>query len=155
MIRHFLIFFFLFIATTACAQTRTTITTEAQLQPESTARPLWSVSKYKVLPGFERYEQKASEMLFKPLELTESKIEFDGQNCFIKGLDTKVSMLDAYLEQSFGISSDYFDLVDQEVRVIRTSCQIPGFDEFIRLPGRRLMVITQGFCLFLEPVVTY
>lgn len=126
----------------------------ADNQPD-TLRVLWTVSDYKILDKSRINEREAVVLLAKPLDISEASITFDGKTCtniFFQKED--VDSKD-YLLSRFNISPQDIGITDPTLQVVRTSCDIPGFSEYIRLPARRLVVFGNGIILFFSPRINY
>lgn len=44
---------------------------------------------------------------------------------------------------------------DEWIEVIKTDCNLPGFQEYLRLGDRRLLIRVRGVFFFLEPSMSY
>lgn len=120
-----------------------------------TLRVLWTVSKYKILDESRISEQEARALLAKPLDMSETSITFDGNTCSnISFQKDEVDSVD-YLLSHFNISPQEIGIKEPMLQVVRTSCNIPGFSEYIRLPGRQLVIFRNGLILFFSPRINY
>jgi hypothetical protein len=94
-------------------------------------------------------------MLFKPLDVTDTEIIFDGQACQGVSFQRETVSTSEYLSNVWNISPQDLGVGDQEVQVIKTNCSLPGFQEYMRLKDRRLVVPINGIFFFFEPKVSY
>ena len=118
-------------------------------------RVLWTVSSFHVMNNATWGEDEARAMLFKPLDIGETYITFDGQTCrdvvFIsESVDTA-----QYFKERFQITPQSLGLNKETIRVVKTTCRLQGFDEYVRLGDRRLLVPMQGILFFFTPAVNY
>lgn len=116
-------------------------------------RVLWWVSDFVVFPDSEWDKDQAREILFKPLDMDETTITFNGHVCRDVTFKREKRELGAYLCHKYNISPEKLGLTDKQVQVIYTSCNLPGFSEFLRLPDRRLLIHMHGVFFFLDPAV--
>jgi hypothetical protein len=129
-------------------------------QPEPTGesisiRPLWTVSQYILNPDTGWSEQEAEGMLFKPLDINESAITFDGKTCQDVSFQAESVDAETYLQNTYHISLKALGLTDEDMQVITTNCDLPGFQEYMRLSDRRLIISIDGAFFLFEPNVTY
>ena len=118
-------------------------------------RVLWTVAAYHVVQNSIWGEAEAREMLFKPLDINSSAIIFDGQSCHDVIFSTKVVDAAQYLAERFQTTPHTLSLEGETMKVITTNCSLPGFDEYMRLPDRRLVVFIQGVLFVFKPAVNY
>lgn len=125
------------------------------LESNSSMRVLWTVTGYVIGDGAAWGKDEADGMLFKPLDVTDTEIIFDGQAC--QGLDfqRENAAAAAFLSNAWKTSPEELGIEAQEVQVIRTNCSLPGFQEYVRLPDRRLIVPMNGVFFIFEPAVSY
>ena len=116
-------------------------------------RVLWTVSGYVFgkVPAMQEEEAKA--LLFKPLDITETEIIFSNRVC--KGVTFQRETVNAaqYLDAVWQVTPQTFGIDAQKMQVIKTNCDIPGFQEYMRLSDRRLIVPIKGVFFFFEPAV--
>ncbi|WP_150109589.1 hypothetical protein [Syntrophobacter fumaroxidans] len=98
---------------------------------------------------------EAEAMLAKPLDIRGARIVFDGKACEGIRFSRTKEKLSAYLERVYKIGPKDLELTDQLIEVIRTDCGLPGFQEYMRLGDRRLVIQVRGAFFFFEPKVTY
>jgi len=98
---------------------------------------------------------EAEAMLAKPLDIRGDRIVFDGKVCEGIRFSRTKEKLSAYLERVYKIGPKDLELTDQLIEVIRTDCSLPGFQEYMRLGDRRLVIQVRGVFFFFEPKVTY
>lgn len=116
-------------------------------------RVLWTVSGYKRGPNALSQKEDADAMIFKPLDMDDSSITFDGNTCKNVAFKRERQQLETYLMSRFAITPQLLDMVNEEVEVVKTSCSLPGFSEYLRLSDRRLVIVINGIFFFLEPVL--
>ena len=120
----------------------------------NTMRVLWTVSGYVIGKDSTWGEQDAKALLFKPLDITDTEIIFDGQPC--KGVNFQQETVNAaeYLSSIWQSTPQTLGIEDQELQVFKTNCTLPGFEEYMRLRDGRLIVPMNGVFFFFEPAVT-
>lgn len=118
-------------------------------------RVLWTVSQYKIINSALIKEDEARRMLFKPLDIGETYITFDGKTCQDVVFRRDTVKTKEYLHRTYNIAPQILNIVDDTVDVIKTNCNLPGFNEYIRLNDRRLVIHIKGVFFFFEPAVTY
>lgn len=118
-------------------------------------RVLWTVSQYIMGPDALWTEDQARAMLFKPLDMDERSITFDGRTCTEVTFLREPGSVDRHLSTAFGVTPDFLGIEPGDAVLVRTNCRIPGFDTFLRLADRRLIVKMGGIFFFLEPHVNY
>jgi len=118
-------------------------------------RVLWRISGFVSSPAASMDRAEAEAMLAKPLDIRGDRIVFDRKACEgIRFRRTK-EKLSAYLERVYKIAPKDLELTDQLIEVVRTDCSLPGFQEYMRLGDRRLVIQVRGVFFFFEPKVTY
>lgn len=118
-------------------------------------RVLWTVSEYRIGPNAVWGNQEARKLLFKPLDITETTIIFDGKKCSNVIFKKETVNTKKYLDSLFHITPQLLDIEDETVVTIKTDCSLPGFAEYLRLRDRRLVVHINGVFFYLEPMVSY
>jgi len=118
-------------------------------------RVLWRVSGFISGPGASMDRAEAEAMLAKPLDIRGDRIVFDRKTCEGIRFGRTKEKLSAYLERVYEIAPKDLELTDQLIEVIRTDCSLPGFQEYMRLGDRRLVIQVRGVFFFFEPKVTY
>jgi hypothetical protein len=126
----------------------------ATLESGTTMRVLWTVSSYVIGKNATWGEAEAIAMLFKPLDITETEIVFDGQACQHVTFQRE-AVSPEYLSNAWNITSQELGIDFQEIQVIKSNCSLPGFQEYMRLPDRRLIVPIHGVFFFFKPAVSY
>lgn len=127
----------------------------ATLENGISMRVLWTVSGYVIGKGSTWGEQEAKALLFKPLDINDTEITFDGQVC--KGVIFRKETVNAaeYLSTIWQVTTQSLGIEDQKMQIFKTNCTLPGFTEYIRLSDRRLIVTINGVFFFFEPAVNY
>lgn len=118
-------------------------------------RVLWSISKYIVGEKAIWGESEARTMLFKPLDIGETHITFDGKTCSNVVFKRETVKIKEYLHRVYCATPLTLGIDEEVVKVIKTNCDLPGFAEYIRLRDRRLVIHINGVFFFFEPVVNY
>jgi hypothetical protein len=121
----------------------------------SPTRALWKVSSYIIGKNSSMDEASAKALLFKPLDITDTEIIFDGQSC--QGVTFQQNTVNAvdYLAGTWQTTLTELGIDATELQVIKTNCSLPGFQEYMRLGDRRLIVPIDGVFFFFTPAVTY
>lgn len=128
----------------------------ADLQNDSVSlRVLWTVTDYVRGPNAMLDDEQARSLIFSPLDMTEDSISFAGRVCKSITFSRKTARLSDYLSAAHGIAPQDLNLENQSVQVIQTTCDLPGFSEFLKLEDRRLLVSINGIFYFLEPFIFY
>ena len=118
-------------------------------------RVLWTVSSYLIMHKAAWGESEARAMLFKPLDISATTITFAGQACRDVEFASETVNAEKYLRERFGVTPQSLGLEDDTMQVVRTTCSLPGFDEYVRLRDRRLLVPIQGVLFVFTPRVNY
>ncbi len=149
--------FITFICATAICNSEAASSGQHQLVTNgvSSMRVLWRVSDYRISDAAKLSEDMAKQMLFKPLDMDENSITFDGTTCGDVTFATESVAAKSYIEKTYDITVQHLGIDYEIVRVTRTDCSIPGFKQFIRLPDRRLIIWVEGVFFFFEPAVVY
>ena len=118
-------------------------------------RVLWTVSDYHIGKNALWGRAEAESMLGKPLDMTKSTITFDGQTC--EDVVFKREDVDAaqYLHKRHHTTPQALGLEGKTLKVINTTCYLPGFSEYMRLKDGRLIVPINGVLFFFKPAVNY
>jgi hypothetical protein len=139
-------------------QTRTGRSPKENLKPSGsgeTVRVLWRVSGFVLGPRAAMDRAEADMMLAKPLDIGKDRIVFDRKACEgVKFKRTKERLSD-YLERVYKVTPKELDVTDELIEVIKTDCNLQGFQEYIRLGDRRLVIQVKGVFFFFKPNVTY
>jgi hypothetical protein len=117
-------------------------------------RVLWTISSYIIGKRATWSEQDAKAMLFKPLDMTDTEIIFDSQACKDVSFQPQTVKTTDYLSNVWQTTSQSLGIVDQEMQVFKTTCSLPGFQEYMRLADGRLIVPINGVFFFFEPAVS-
>ena len=119
-----------------------------------TIRVLWTVSGYVIGKGSAWGEQDAKALLFKPLDINDTEITFDGQTCKNVNFQQETVNAAEYLSSVWQATPQTLGIENQELQVFKTNCALPGFQEYMRLDDGRLIVPINGVFFFFEPAVT-
>ncbi|HOI93578.1 MAG TPA: hypothetical protein PK250_02620 [Syntrophobacter fumaroxidans] len=118
-------------------------------------RVLWRVSGFVSGPGASMDRAEAEAMLAKSLDIRGDRIVFDGKACEGIRFSRTKEKLSAYLGRVYNVAPKDLELTDQLIELIRTDCSLPGFQEYMRLGDRRLVIQVRGVFFFFQPKVTY
>lgn len=118
-------------------------------------RVSWTVSGYKRGNNSPWSEKDARAMLFKPLDMTETTITFDGKTCRDVTFQKEKLKTKEYLASAFQTTPESLGIAEETVEVVKTNCNLPGFDQYLRLKERRLVIHLNGVFFFFESAVTY
>ena len=118
-----------------------------------TIRVLWTISNYVLGKDFAGSENTAKELLFKPLDITNTQIIFDGQVC--DNVTFEKNMVDSsdYLTSHWEETPQSLGIEFEDLQVIKTNCKLLGFQEYMRLGDGQLVVPFNGVFFFFQPVV--
>jgi hypothetical protein len=121
----------------------------------SPMRALWKVSSYIIGRNSSMNEAAAQALVFKPLDITDTEIIFDGQSC--QGVIFQQKTVNAvdYLAGTWQTTPTELGIDFTELQVIKTNCSLPGFQEYMRLGDRRLVVPIKGVFFFFAPTAVY
>ncbi len=120
-----------------------------------TTRALWRIDGFLKGPDVAMTNDEILSYQGRPLDMDESSITFDGKICApitIRRYQTDTAL---YFSGKLYIHQDEAEYSSPTVDVIETNCDIEGFDEFVRLNDRRLLVPVKGVVFVLEPIVNY
>ena len=90
-------------------------------------RVLWTVSGYVLGKGFSGDEQAAKALLFKPLDINDTEIIFDGKACRGVTFEQQTVNADEYLASSWQTTPKELGIDVQQLQVFKTNCSLPGF----------------------------
>jgi hypothetical protein len=123
-----------------------------KIEKGQSMRVLWIVAGYKRGTDDSWEKKDVDAMIFQTLDMDENSIRFAGKNCTDVVFKRQRQQLGPYLKRKYGITPQFIDLMDEEVDVVKTSCSLPGFSEYLRLSDSRLIVYIEGVFFILEPV---
>ena len=118
-------------------------------------RVLWTISGYVFRSDFTGDKAAAEAMLFKPLDITDNSITFDGQTCQAVKFQQATQDAAAYLPGAWHTTPQELGIDDQQLQVFTTNCSLPGFGNYVRLGDARLIVPMDGVFYFFEPNRNY
>ncbi len=124
-------------------------------QATTSMRVLWTISGYVIGSDFTGDKQAAEAMLFKPLDMTDTAIIFDGQACEGTTFQRETVKTAEFLSSSWSTSPQALGIDSPELQVVKTNCGIPGFQEYVRLADGRLIVPIDGVFYFFAPKRNY
>ena len=118
-------------------------------------RVLWTVNKYAILDKSKVSETEAQAFIFKPLDISEDSITFDGNTCSnVTFIEHDVNAKDYFLS-NFHAEPQDIGIDESPLKLVRTSCTLPGFSEYFKLQNRKIVVFKNGVFLFFSPRVNY
>jgi hypothetical protein len=115
----------------------------------------WSVTGHVLGKTSGWTEQDAQALLFKTLNVTDTEIDYDGQVCRDITFQWATANPSEYLARVWKTAPRDLRIDAQALEVIKTNCDIPGFNEYMRLPNGRLIVPIRGAFFFFDPLVAY
>lgn len=118
-------------------------------------RVLWTVSSYHIMSNAAWGENEARALLFKPLDVNATTIAFDGQTCCEVVFTSEIINTIEYFRERYQVTAQSLGIEDKTMQLVKTTCSIPGFDEYTRLSDRRLFVPIQGVLFVFTPLVNY
>jgi hypothetical protein len=136
------------------------------LKPESVSSPaasdkgvsmrvLWRVSRYVIIPNAQWQKEDAHKLLSKPLDITANSITFNGKICRDVIFKKEKVNTRQYLENFFHTTPQALGIEEETIESIKTNCDLPGFDRYIRLKYGRLAICINGVFFFFEPAMNY
>ncbi len=128
---------------------------EVNLDDGVMMRVLWTVSGYVFGPVSAVDEKTAQSFINKPLDVTDTSIIFDGQTCEGVSFEREDVNAPEYLSDTWKVTPHDLGIDVLELKVIKTNCSLPGFQEYMRLNDGRLIVPIDGVFYFFAPAVTY
>ncbi|MEE4240888.1 MAG: hypothetical protein V2I36_05450 [Desulfopila sp.] len=120
-----------------------------------TTRPLWRVDGFIPKSNSTIGKNEILSYQGRSLDMVENAITFDGRSCspiIIKRYQADTAR---YLSQQLHIHPKDAEYHSPTLEVIKTNCHIEGFDEFVRLNDRRLLVPVGEVVLVFLPIVNY
>lgn len=121
----------------------------------ATMRVLWRVSDYSLGANASWGKEEAVKLLSKPLDIDVNYITFDGKTCRNVTFKKEAVKTKEYLANFLLTTPKALGITDEEIEVIRTSCDLPGFGEYLRLKDSRLIIQISGVFFYLEPAVNF
>ena len=118
-------------------------------------RVLWTVSSYVIGSDADWGEKEADALLFKPLDISESEIVFNDLTCKNISFQEEIVEAEDYLANIWDITRQELGISDEQIKVIKTQCDIPGFGEYMRLSDGHLVVVIHGVFFSFEPKRDY
>ncbi len=116
---------------------------------------LWKVSDYKMGPNPVWGEKEARAMIFKPLDITETAITFDGKTCGNVTFKKETLKAKEGLAFAFHTTPQTLGIADEAVDVITSTCDLPGFDRYLHLKDGRVVIYLNGVFFYFKPKVNY
>ncbi len=118
-------------------------------------RVLWTVSEYKIGKNAVWGDEEACKLLFKPLDIDDTKIIFDGKTC--QDVIFKQEKVNAkeYLDYTYHTTPQALGIDQGDLEVIKTNCDLPGFAEYMRLRDGGLIIQLSGVFFYFKPAVNY
>lgn len=116
-----------------------------------TLRITWLVSDYRILDRGMATDQEARALLSRPLSVDDVSISFDGKSCVDVSFQRHAVDLRAYLRSHFNLSPEDLGITSPAGQLVRTSCDLAGFSEYLQVPARKILVFRDGICLIFSP----
>ncbi|MHB8807238.1 MAG: hypothetical protein ACYC59_06620 [Anaerolineaceae bacterium] len=137
---------------------KTEITSDTTKEVEAstsgvTTRVLWTISNYVLGKDFTGSENAAKELLFKPLDINDTQIIFDGQVCDHVTFEKNMVNSSDYLTSNWEETPQSLGIEFEDLQVIKTNCKLLGFQEYMRLGNGQLVVPYNGVFFFFQPTV--
>lgn len=120
-----------------------------------TLRVTWVVGDYRILDRAQVSDEEGVALLSRPLHIDQNSISFDGKRCEKVTFQRQQVDLPEYLRSGFAISPQDLGVTASKAQLVRTSCDLPGFSEYLHLPDRKILVFRTGVCLVFSPWVNY
>ncbi len=114
-------------------------------------RVLWNLSDIVFGKEFTGNRQKARDLLFKPLNVTETQIIFNGLVCENVTFTTEIVSAKDYLLGWYDVSPIKFNVKDDDIKIIKTNCDYFGFKEYFRANDGRLIIPFEGAFYIFTP----
>ena len=113
----------------------------------------WKLTDYLILPNARWNKSDANKLLFKEAFINKNSISFNGKTC--KGVNFKRSSvsLNQYLSTKYHISAEALNLTEQQASMISTNCNLSGFNNYLRLNDRRVLIFINGVAFFFVAAV--
>jgi hypothetical protein len=121
----------------------------------SSTRVLWRINQYVMGPAASVDEETAKTYIFKPLDISSDKIVFDGKTCQNVTFKKETVITDSFLADNWKTTQKDLGIAFPTIEVFKTSCDLPGFAEYIRLSDSRLIVSIDGVFYIFEPNTLY
>ncbi|MBM9605780.1 hypothetical protein [Desulfopila inferna] len=120
-----------------------------------TTRALWHVTGFIHGPDAKMTNDEILSYQGRPLNIDDTSLTFGGTTCSPITITRSQADTASYFSKKLFIHQDDVEYTSPTVGVIKTNCDIEGFEEFVRLNDRRLLVSVQGVVFILEPNVNY
>jgi hypothetical protein len=117
-------------------------------------RVLWQVSGFVPGPQAAMGRAEAEAMRGRPLDIGKDRIVFGRQACRGVSFKSTKERLRDYLERVYKVTPRELGVADEVITVIKTNCSLPGFQEYVRLGDRKLVICVKGVFFFLEPEIS-
>ncbi|MFO7568887.1 MAG: hypothetical protein R6W75_03735 [Smithellaceae bacterium] len=118
-------------------------------------RALWTVSGFFIPTDSDATQEQARTLLFKPLDIGESWITFDGKTCHNLTFTHETVNPQDVAKSYFGAIPEASGNTDIALNIVKTDCDIHGFSEYLRLKDRRLVIKRDGVFFYFQPAVDY
>lgn len=113
-------------------------------------RILWSVSGYHVGDDAGMTETAAKNFLFKPLDIDEARIVFDGQECSDVRFTRRTVNLHGFLKNEWLVTPQALGISESSAMVVNTNCDMPLFSEYLHLNNGNIIGRLNGVFFFFD-----
>ena len=96
-------------------------------------------------------QAQAEAILSQPVDITATQILFQGKTC--QNLITQMETVKStdYLVTTWQITPELLGIQDTNLQVVKTNCDIPGFQEYVQLGTGQLIVWLDGVFFLFDP----
>jgi hypothetical protein len=104
----------------------------------------WVASRYVIGQTAAMDSAQAAAIVSQPVEILAKEIQFQGQVCtnLVTQAETVKTM--DYLAETWKATPEMLSIQQADLKVIKTNCDIPGFQEYMLLDGGKLMIGLDG-----------
>jgi len=124
-------------------------------KPGKNIRHLWTLETFIAGPYAAMSNEQAKLNIGKPLDMDETRISFANETCSSLTFYRKEDTLSNYYLNAAEYIHSITGNPQEVITVIQTHCGIEGFDEFIRLSDRRLIVQIKGVFFVFTPNLNF
>ena len=125
-------------------------------QDPTSIRVLWTITDYVLGANFSGQEAVAKEMIFSPLDMTDTQIIFSNKMCIDVVFVEESVVIAEYLANTWQETPRSLGIeAEKEGTLIRTNCELFGFRQYLRLSDGRLVVPYNNVFYFFNPNVVY
>lgn len=118
-------------------------------------RVLWTASHYVITPQAQWKDEDVAKLLIKSLDITENSIRYGSDTCGNIIFNKEKVNTKEYLESVYKTTPQALGIEDETIEVIKTNCNLPGFESYLRLKHGRLAIHISGVFIFFRPALNY